>query len=164
MEYTAGRGTTALGVVGTVLGSIGTAAATGVLGNGMGLFGNGNNWGAAYACSDNMAVNRYELGQEQKIAKLESEIALRDANIYSDRKSLELYGYVDGRMRNIEAQLASQAVTNAQITANISCMQGSINTLLGLTKTVVPITNICPQPMPQYNSWVAPTETATPAG
>lgn len=163
MEYTAGRGTTALGVVGTVLGSIGTAAATGVLGNGMGLF-NNNNCGAAYACSENMAVSRYELGQEQKIAKLESEIALRDANIYSDRKSLELYAYVDGRMRNIEGQLASQAVTNAQITANISCMQGSINTLMGLTKTVVPITNICPQPMPQYNSWVAPTETATPAG
>lgn len=162
MEYTAGKGTTALGVVGTVLGSIGTAAATGVLGNGMGLF--GNNCGAAYACSENMAVNRYELGQEQRIAKLESEVALRDANIYSDRKSLELYAYVDGRMRNIEGQLAQQAVTNAQITANISCMQGSINTLMGLTKTVVPITNICPQPMPQYNSWVAPTETATPAG
>lgn len=163
MEYTAGRGTTALGVVGTVLGSIGTAAATGVLGNGLGLFGN-NNCAAANVCGDNMAVSRYELGQEQKIAKLESEVALRDANIYSDRKSLELYAYVDGRMRNIEGQLAQQAVTNAQIAANISCMQGSINTLMGLTKTVVPITNICPQPMPQYNSWTAPTEAAAPAG
>ena len=162
MEYTAGKGTTALGVVGTVLGSIGTAAATGVLNNGMGLF--GNNCGATYACSENMAVNRYELGQEQRIAKLESEIALRDANIYSDKKMLELYAYVDGRMRGIEGQIAQQAVVNAQITANISCMQNSINTLMGLTKTVVPISNVCPQPMPQYNSWVAPTETATPAG
>lgn len=144
MEYTAGRGTTALGVVGTVLGSIGTAAATGVLGgNGLNLFG-GNS--AACACSDNMPVNRYDMAQEQKIAKLESEIAMRDSTIYADKKSLELYQYIDGRMRVVEGQIAAQAVTNAQIAANISCMQGNINMLMGLTKTVVPITNICPQP------------------
>lgn len=165
MEYTAGRGTTALGVVGTVLGSIGTAAATGVLGgNGLNLFGNNSNCGAMYACSDNMPVTRYELGQEQKISKLEAEIALRDSTIYSDKKSLELYQYIDGRMRVVEGQIAAQAVTNAQIAANISCMQGNISTLMGLTKTVVPITNVCPQPMPQYNSWTAPTEAAAPAG
>lgn len=154
MEYTAGRGTTALGVVGTVLGSIGTAAATGVLGgNGLNLFGNN----AACACSENMPVTRYELGQEQKISKLESEIALRDSTIYSDKKSLELYQYIDGRMRVVEGQIAAQAVTNAQIAANISCMQGNISMLMGLTKTIVPIDNVCPQPMPQYNSWTAPT-------
>ena len=153
MEYTAGRGTTALGVVGTVLGSIGTAAATGVLGNGMGLFNNG----AAAVCHENMPVTRYELAQEQKISKLESELALRDSTIYSDKKSLELYQYVDGRMRVIEGQIAAQAVTNAQIAANISCMQNNIGVLMGLTKTIVPIDNVCPQPMPQYNSWTAPT-------
>lgn len=158
MEYTAGKGTTALGVVGTVLGSIGTAAATGVLGNGMGLF--GGNCNTACVCSENMAVNRYELSQENRIAKLESDIALRDATIYSDKKSLELYQYVDGRMRAIEGQIAQQAVVNAQITANISCMQGNIATLMGLTKTVVPITNVCPQPMPEFNSWTAPTAAA----
>lgn len=159
MEYTAGRGTTALGVVGTVLGSIGTAAATGVLGgNGLNLFNNGNNH--ACACSENMAVSRYELTQENRIAKLESEIALRDSTIYSDKKSLELYQYVDGRMRVIENQIAAQAVTNAQIAANIGCMQNSIGVLMGLTKTVVPIDNVCPAPMPQYNSWTAPTAAA----
>lgn len=153
MEYTAGRGTTALGVVGTVLGSIGTAAATGVLGgNGLNLFGNN----AACVCSENMPVTRYELAQEQKISKLEAEIALRDSTIYSDKKSLELYQYIDGRMRVVEGQIAAQAVTNAQIAANISCMQGNISTLMGLTKTIVPIDNVCPQPMPQYNSWTAP--------
>lgn len=156
MEYTAGRGTTALGVVGTVLGSIGTAAATGVLGgNGLNLFGNN----AACACSENMPVSRYELAQEQKISKLESEIALRDSTIYSDKKSLEMYQYIDGRMRVVEGQIAAQAVTNAQIAANISCMQGNISALMGLTKTIVPIDNVCPQPMPQYNSWTAPTAT-----
>ena len=49
---------------------------------------------------------------------------------------------------------------NAQFTANLSCMQGNIATLMGLTKTVVPIGNICPEPMPLYNSWTAPTTTA----
>lgn len=155
MEYTAGRGTTALGVVGTVLGSIGTAAATGVLGNGLNLFGNN----AACACNENMPVTRYELAQEQKISKLESELALRDSTIYSDKKSLELYQYIDGRMRVVEGQIAAQAVTNAQIAANISCMQGNISALMALTKTIVPIDNVCPQPMPQYNSWTAPTAT-----
>lgn len=154
MEYTAGRGTTALGIVGTVLGSIGTAAATGVLGNGMGLLGNN-----AAVCSENMPVSRYELSQEQKISKLESELALRDSTIYADKKSLELYAYVDGRMRNVESQIAAQAVVNAQIGANIACMQNSISGLMALTKTVVPIDNVCPQPMPQYNSWTAPTAT-----
>lgn len=158
MEYTAGKGTTALGVVGTVLGSIGTAAATGVLnGNGLNLFG-GNN---ACVCSENMPVSRYDMAQEQKIAKLESELALRDSTIYSDKKSLELYQYIDGRMRVVEGQIAAQAVTNAQIAANISCMQSNIGLLMGLTKTVVPIDNVCPAPMPQYNSWTAPTAAAT---
>jgi ATP-dependent exoDNAse (exonuclease V) alpha subunit len=91
-----------------------------------------------------MAVNRYELSQEQRIAKLESEISLRDANIYADKKSLELYAYVDGRMRNIESQIAAQAVHNATSDAVLGCMQGQIAQLMGLTKLVVPNTSVCP--------------------
>lgn len=152
MEYTAGKGTTALGVVGTVLGSIGTAAATGVLNNGLGLFNNGAN-----ACSENMVVSRYELGLHQANAALQNENALLKADKYTDQKIADLNDRYNDRFRVIEAQLAQQAVTNAQVVANISCMQGSINTLMGLTKTVVPITNVCPQPMPEFNSWTAPT-------
>jgi hypothetical protein len=48
---------------------------------------------------------------------------------------------------------------NSQLTANISCMQTSIAGLMGLTKTVIPIGNVCPSPMPEFNSWVAPTTT-----
>ena len=155
MEYTAGKGTTALGVVGTVLGSIGTAAATGVLNNGLGLFNNGAN-----ACSENMVVSRYELGLHQANAALQNENALLKADKYTDQKIADLNDRYNDRFRVIEAQLAQQAVTNAQVVANISCMQGSINTLMGLTKTIVPITNVCPQPMPEFNSWTAPTAAA----
>lgn len=42
----------------------------------------------------------------------------------------------------------------------IAGMMGTIN---NITKTIVPMSAICPAPMPQYNSWVAPTTTTTPA-
>ena len=57
-------------------------------------------------------MTRYELGQESKISELQSQIALRDANTYNDQKSLELYKYFDGELRDIRATLCAQAVTN----------------------------------------------------
>lgn len=132
---------------------------TGIIGTALGALNNGGlgllNMGGG--CSDNIAVNRYELAQEQEIAKLRTEVALRDANTYVDGKLLEMYKYVDGRINGIEGQICQQSVINAQLTANLSCMQNTINTLQALTKVVVPIDNVCPQPMPQYNSWTAPT-------
>lgn len=138
-----------LGIAGTALGLLNNGG--GILG---GLFGGGN-----CACSENMAVNRYELGQQNEITNRDMEIAYLKGRDAAKTDSLELYKYVDGRFRAVEAQIASQAVVNAQITANLSCMQSAISTLQGLTKTVIPIANVCPQPMPEYNSWTAPTAT-----
>ena len=77
------------GVAGAGLGTGIAGLALGVLNGGLGnVLGGWNNCNYNVACSDNMMVNRYELGQESKIAKLESEIALRDANIYQDAKSV----------------------------------------------------------------------------
>lgn len=141
---------------------VGTAGlTTGIIGSALGVLNGGGlgilNGGMTGGCSENMSVNRYELAQEQKIAELQSQVALRDANIYQDQKTLELYKYIDGKISGVEAQLCQQAVVNAQITANIGCMQGQIAALQGLTKTIIPIDNVCPQPMAQYNSWTAPT-------
>lgn len=103
------------GIIGTSLGALN------MLNNGGGLLGGlvGNNRAAATAwafeggcCSDDRLVNRYELGQQQKISELETQIALRDANIFTDQKSLEMYQYVDGRLREIERQICLQAVEN----------------------------------------------------
>lgn len=142
------------GVAGSGLGLGIAGTALGLLNNGgLGLF---NGVGG---CSDDKMVNRYELAQEQKISELQTQVALRDANTYVDGKILELYKYVDGRCAGIEAQICQQSVVNAQVTANLSCMQNTINMLQGLTKVVVPIDNVCPNPMPQYNSWTAPTTT-----
>lgn len=152
------------GVAGTGLGLGIAGTALGVL-NGMGGCG-GNLLGGLFGghggcgCSENTAVNRYELGLEQSNAAKDSRIALLESTIHTNDKILEVYGYIDGRLRNIEGQICQQAVVNAQVAANISCMQGNIATLMGLTKTVVPINNICPEPMPLYNSWTAPTAAA----
>lgn len=149
-EPYAGKGTTALGTVGTILGSIGTA---GVLGNG-GLLGNlfSNN----ATCSENIYVNRYELGQENKIATLEADKKLLESTIYTNDKLNDFRNYVDARIAGINNSIAAQAVYNATNDANIACIK---TTLGGITHTVVPITAVCPEPMKLYNSWTAPTTT-----
>ena len=107
MDYVAGRGTTALGIVGTALG--GLAVAGGPLLNAI----NGRSMNVTTGeCSENHLVNRYEAGQAARIAELETEVKLRDANNYTDQKSLEMYQYLDGRLRGIESQISAQAVTN----------------------------------------------------
>lgn len=146
------------GVAGTGLGLgiAGTAGwlLNGGLGNILGGIGGNHNC----CTSENMPVNRYELAQEQKIANLESQIALRDANIYNDQKLLEVYKYFDGKVEGINQRLCEQAVWNATQSANISCMAGQIAALNSLTKLVVPNTSVCPG---WGNVTVAPATTPT---
>ena len=59
-------------------------------------------------------VNRFEAAQQARIAELETEVKLRDSNIYTDQKLLETYKYFDGELRAIRNELAAQAVVNAQ--------------------------------------------------
>jgi hypothetical protein len=59
-----------------------------------------------------MLVNRYEAAQSAKISELQSQIALRDANTYNDQKTLELYKYIDGQLRDVRDTLCAQAVHN----------------------------------------------------
>lgn len=73
---------------------------------------NGCNGGFVPMCNENMPVNRYELAQESKIADLQSQIALRDANTYGDQKMLELYKYFDGQLKDVRETLCHQAVHN----------------------------------------------------
>lgn len=153
------------GVAGAGLGLGIAGTALGLLGGGLpGILGGG--WNNAYngMCSDNLPVNRYEAGQNAKIAELETEVKLRDANFYTLSEMGKLREYVDRRLDGVNASINQQAVINAQVTANLGCMQGQIATLMGLTKTVIPINSICPEPMARYNSWVAPTADAAAGG
>jgi hypothetical protein len=111
----------------------------------------------AYGCSEDHHINRYEAAQSARIAELETEVKLRDANIYTDSKIADVYERLSGRINCVEGQIAQQAVYNATNTATLGCISGQIAQLMGLTKTIIPADNICPAPMPQYNSWTAPT-------
>ena len=62
--------------------------------------------------SDCDPVTQREMKLIQEIAAKDSQIALRDADTYTDQKMLELYKYIDGRFTGVEAQLAKQAVQN----------------------------------------------------
>ncbi len=102
------------GVAGSGLGLGIAGTALGLLNGGWGNL-LGGNCGCNNGCSENHLVNRYELGLEQEVSAKDSEIALLKANTYNDQKSLELYKYFDGEVKNIRGELAAQAVKNAQI-------------------------------------------------
>lgn len=123
-----------LGIAGTALGLLNN-------GNGLGgLLGGNNNCG----CSEDHYINRYEAGQSARIAELETEVKLRDSNIYTDNKILALYQYVDGKIQNVEGQICQQNVYNATNTATINCLSGQIAQLMNLTKLVIPNGSVCP--------------------
>ena len=141
-------------------GVAGSGLGLGIAGTALWLLQNGNLGsilGGGCGGSDQRYVNRYEAGQSARIAELETEVKLRDANTYTLGELNKMRNYVDAKFDGINAQLCSQAVVNAQVTANLSCLQNTVSALSGLTKTVIPIDNVCPAPMPQYNSWTAPT-------
>lgn len=140
-------------------GVAGTGLGLGIAGTALGLLNGGNLGGILGGGHNQHYVNRYEAEQSARIAELETEVKLRDANTYTDSKILELYRYVDGKFNGVEAQICQQAVVNTQVAANLSCLQNTVATLSGLTKTIIPIDNICPPPMERYNSWTAPTTT-----
>ena len=156
------------GVAGAGLGTGIAGLALGVLNGGLGnLFGGFGNCAAAAACSENQFVNRYELDMENKLVSKDSEIALLKSEKYTDEKIVEVYKDLAGQIKAFKTEQVAintqQAVYNATANANIACIQAQVAQLQALTKTVVPIDNVCPTPMPLKNAWVAPTTTTPTA-
>ena len=156
-KYIAGRGTTALGIIGTTLGGLATALVGGL----------GGGYQGAAVCSDNTPVTRYEMGMQQTIAKQEAHIQLLEADKYTDQKIADLYSTIAPQISAVKDELRNVAVYQATNTATISCLGNQVNciqsVLSGLTKTVIPAANICPQPMPMFNAWEAPAAPSAPA-
>lgn len=63
-------------------------------------------------CNEEHLVTRHELGMEQRLAEKDSKIALLEANIYENQKSLELYKYVDGQLKEVREFICEQKVRN----------------------------------------------------
>lgn len=147
-DYVASKGTTALGIIGTVLGSLGVAG-NGTGGNLLNLGGTPN---LNSVCSENMPVNRYELNQQKELTNKDMEIAYLKGQTETDRKVLELYKYFDGEIKDMRQtqcdRWAGQGIINAKFESTmgvIGTQVASINaSLANITKTVVPNSAICP--------------------
>lgn len=148
------------GVAGAGLGLGIAGTALGLLSGGLGNLGIGGVAPRA-ACPEDHFYSRYDASKDARIAELETEVKLRDANTYTDAKLLDLYKYVDGKFDGVNAAICAQNVYNATNSAAIGCINNQIAQLMALTKTVIPTSSICPEPMLKYNSWVAPTAPAT---
>lgn len=142
------------GNLNSVLGALGAASFLGI--NGGNILGrNGMGWGCNDGgCSDNTPVNRYELNLVTSLAAKDGEIALLQADKYTDQKIVEAYKDLQGQIRNVEAQVLAnkdaqaainlqQATMNATATATITCMQGQIAQLQSLSKLVIPTSSVC---------------------
>lgn len=151
-EYVAGRGVQALSILGTVLGGLGVAGNGGVgLLNGVAGSANGG------CCSENMAVNRYELNMQRELSQKEAEIAYLNGQNETNRKLTEVYTNLEGQIgalrdtvyRNRDEQNCvntQQAVYNGTNTAVVNCLRGEIEALQTLTKLVIPSSNVCTPP------------------
>jgi hypothetical protein len=111
-----------------------------------GLFG-----GTMPTCNEDHMINRYEAAHAARIAELETEVKLRDANTYTDQKLLEMYKYFDGETKEIKADIceikAQQGVINANLTTGLDVLKSQVaNTqavVAGITRTAVPESVIC---------------------
>lgn len=153
VQNVAGGGTTALGIIGTVLGGAAVAGNSGLLGN---LLGGGNQNNA-----------------------LMSELAKEKAERFAEKTGAEIYNAMfaqykelaqatTGIDKRVSALEVAGPLREQLINQKIDCCCGQMSTGLAalqsivanITKTIVPASAVCPAPMPQYNSWTAPTTAA----
>lgn len=158
VQDVAGGGTTALGIIGTVLGGAAVASNSGLLGNILG----GGSTNQTNVLMSELAREKAERFAEKTGAEIYNamfsqykELAQATTNIDKRVSALEVAG-------PLREQLVNQRIDCCcnSMNAGLSALQA---TVANITKTIVPITSVCPQPMPQYNSWTAPTAPAAGA-
>ena len=154
------------GNLGVTLGAIGTGLS--ILNGGLGLVGTGAGMMGYHNGAAGRFVTKDELDYVQTIGRKDAEIALLKSEQNTEVKIADVYERLITRI-NADARAqadfnAAQMVFNANSNSAIAVLQNQIGVLNSLTKTIVPITNVCPQPMPQYNSWTAPTNVTASNG
>ena len=160
-------------------GVAGTGLGLGIAGLSVGLLNNGGN-GLLGGLLGN--------GCNNQMSALLAENATLKAEKYSDKNTSEVYTamrnevqtlsdrLLDKYISPISQEIADMRVREARLEGRIgevsllannglTALTGQVNclaaTVAGITKTVVPIGAVCPTPMPQFNSWTAPTTTTT---
>ena len=155
----------------------GAGLGLGIAGTALGLLngGSGLNLGGLFGGGGYNQDSRVISALESKISKLEGEkytdnaqLDLRDRIAALNEKVIGYVIDIDKRVSAIEVagplreQLVQQQIScccNAANTA-IAALQQTVS---NITKTVIPGTAVCPEYMPKYNSWTAPTTTTTGA-
>ena len=145
MEYAS----KAIGNAGLTTGIIGTAL--GALGGSGGL----NLFGARH--SEDEVVTRYDANMMREIMEKDRQIALLEADKYTDQKIADLADRMNARFSGVESQLAQQAVWNATQTGLIGCIQGQIAQLQSMTRLVIPNASVMP-------GWGASADSTTTGG
>lgn len=97
-------------------GLAGTGLGFGIGGTALGLLngGLGNILGGVAGNGENAPVNRYDMSLIRDNMAKDSEIALLKANTFTDQKFADLNDRYNERFRNIEREIAAQAVHNAK--------------------------------------------------
>lgn len=115
MDYTAGKGTTALGIIGTTLGGLAVAGAP-LLGR-----------AAAASCDGtDHFVNRYDAAKDARIAQLETDIKFRDSELFTRDNMIEIYKYVNGKLQGIKEELCNQKVLNQRTADSFALAQADL--------------------------------------
>lgn len=142
-----------LGVAGTALGLL-NSNGSGIL---SGLFGGSNQ---TTALMSDLAKEKAERFAEKTGAEIYNAM-------FSQYKELaQATTAIDKRVSALEV---AGPLREQLLNQRIDCCCGSMNaglaalqaTVANITKTIVPITSVCPAPMPQYNSFVVPTTDTT---
>lgn len=136
---------------------------TGIIGSALGVLNNGGlgNIFGGNSNPEDKAVTRYEAHMMSELSKKDQQIALLEADKYTDQKIADLYDKMNNRFIGVEQQLGAQAVWNATQTGTLACLQNQIAQLQGLTKLVVPNANIAPG---WGNVTITPAAATTTAG
>lgn len=98
------------------------------------------------------------------LAAVMAENAALKAENYSDKVAKEVYIQNQTELKSF-AEPVTKRLNNTDIyLANMESRLKQAEYLLSqITKTVIPTAAICPEVMPRYNSWTAPTTTASAA-
>lgn len=174
------------GVAGTALG-LGIAGTVGLLGQ----LANGAGWGGGFlggrGCAAPMMTGAVATADTREMGKLEAKIAKLEGERYTDGVGIELYKEIvatsnknDEKIQSNYVELAKAvaaldkqvAVDKQSITDNFAFLNNKIcdtkrevinycNATFVPGKLVMPLTSVCPEPMPAKNSWTAPTATTT---
>lgn len=140
-DFVAGRGTEALGIIGTVLGGV-AVAAQGVLGAG----GVGAPRTATGTGTDTVSKETFDLAL--RLTNSERDNAILTAELNTEKKMVEVYNALNDKLNaavaNQTAINSAQAVTNCAVTSQLAVFNSNIAQLMGLTDTVVKNGKICP--------------------